>query len=78
MPDEYTEDELNALPQTQTVFDAPELTFNDHHWQQQGYFISDVCSPSRPDCPPVGIAIPVGKLLIKTKGGYDIIDEVRK
>ena len=73
----YTEEEIAALPQTPQVFEPVELVINHHDWQQEGYMITDVCSPSRPDCQNVGIPIPSGKLLIKKEGKYDLVDERR-
>lgn len=79
MPDayatEYTEEEIEALPQTAQVFTPSPLHINDHDWRQEGYMITDVCSPSRPDCQYVGIPIPSGKLLVKRGGTYDLVDE---
>lgn len=75
---QYTEEELNALPQTSAVFDKPKLVVNEHEWVQRGYMIEDVCNPSKATCEHVGIPIPFGRLLIKTKGGYDLVDEVTR
>lgn len=71
----WTDEELANLPQTTKVFDAPKLDMNSHQWQQQGYMLTDICAPSRPDCQHVGIPIPAGKTLIKIGGKYDLVDE---
>lgn len=67
----------NELPQTSTVFDRPKLEIDQHDFQQQGYMITDVCSPKTAACEPVGIPIPSGKLLIRKDGHYDLVDERR-
>ena len=72
---EYTEEQVANLPQTDKVFDRPAIEFDNHEWRQEGYMITDVCSPSRADCQNVGIPIPTGKMLVKTNGRYDIVDE---
>lgn len=72
---EYTPEELAALPQTETVFDQPQLHFEAHKWQQEGYFITDVCSVARADCHPGGIPIPNGSMLIRDEKGYRLVDE---
>jgi hypothetical protein len=73
---EWTEEELANLPQTTQVFDAPKLVINEHEWVQEGYMIHDNCLLSKPTCVNVGIPIPPGKLLIKTKQGtYDLVEE---
>lgn len=73
---EYTEEELANLPQTEQVFEAPALIIDQHEWRQEGYMITDICNPSRPDCQHVGIPIPSGKMLIKDKKGrYALISE---
>lgn len=77
MTNSFTEEELAALPSTSTVFDRPTLEFDQHEWQQQGYMLTDVCSPHNSSCEPVGIPIPSGKLLIRKDGHYDLIDETR-
>ncbi len=74
----YTEEEINKLPQTNQVFEAPELVVSEHEWRQQGYMITDICNPSKPTCQHVGIPIPSGKLLIKKNGGYDLVDEMTR
>lgn len=71
----YTEEELAKLPQTQQIFNRPDMAFDDHEWRQQGYMVTDICSPARPDCHHVGIPIPTGTLLIKTANGYQLTDE---
>lgn len=72
---DYTEEEIQTLPQTETVFDRPALVIDQHDWRQEGYYITDVCDPSRPDCQHVGIPIKSGQLLIKRNGGYALVDE---
>jgi hypothetical protein len=67
----------DELPQTEQVFDAPELVINQHEWIQQGYYITDVCSPKKLDCYTGGIPIPYGKMLIRKDGRYDLTDESR-
>lgn len=74
---DYTPEELAVMPQTTTVFNRPALQFDSHEWQQQGYMVQDVCSPSTADCHTVGIPIPSGKMLIKKDGGYDLVNEQR-
>lgn len=66
----YTPDEIKMLPQVDKVFDRPAMTFDDHEWQQQGAFITDVCSPARSDCEHVGIPVPEGKTLEKVGGKF--------
>lgn len=73
----YTDAELAALPQTAKVFDAPKLVTSEHEWLQEGYMITDNCQPKKATCVNAGIPIPNGKTLVKTKGGYDLIDEPR-
>lgn len=68
---DYTEDELQALPQTTTVLNPPRLVIDEHEWLQQGYVIIDQC------CDGQAIAIPSGKMLVKTDGRYDLVDESR-
>jgi hypothetical protein len=77
MTNSFTEEELAALPSTSTVFNQPSLDVDSHDWVQQGYMITDTCSPKTSACQPVGIPIPSGKLLIKKDGRYDLIDETR-
>jgi hypothetical protein len=69
--DSYTEEELQALPQTSTVLDTPKLEVDKHQWLQQGYVIIDQC------CDGQAIAIPSGKVLVKKDGRYDLVDESR-
>lgn len=71
----WTEDELAALPQIDRVFDRPVMNFDDHKWLQQGSYITDVCSPARPDCHFVGIPVPDGKMLEIVNGKYRFITE---
>lgn len=75
MTEQYTAEELAALPQTTTVFDVPQLDISAHDWLQQGYHIVDNCNPTRPDCHQGGIPIPTGKTLVKRGGAYDLVDE---
>lgn len=74
---DWTKDELEALPQTDTIFNVPALVVDQHSWVQEGYMIHDRCQPSTPTCVHAGIPIPSGKLLIKKGDSYDLIDEVR-
>lgn len=71
----YTPEQLESIPQTTKVFEPQPMDFTAHVWRQEGYMISDVCSPSRPDCQHVGIPIPTGKMLVKVNGHYDIVPE---
>lgn len=75
--DKFTKEEVEALPQTTQVFDRPSMIFDQHEWRQEGYMITDVCHPSRPDCHHVGIPIPTGKVLVKKGDGYDLVNEGR-
>jgi hypothetical protein len=76
---EWSDEEIQALPQTTQVFDAPKLQTNEHDWVQEGYMIHDACRIPKPTCVNAGIPIPSGSLLIKTKtGGYDLVDEVTR
>lgn len=75
--DTYTEEELATLPQTTQVFDRPPLEFDNHQWQQEGYFISDICNPKGVNCQVAGIPIGNGKMLVKEDGRYSIVDEGR-
>lgn len=68
---DYTNEELEALPSTDMVFDAPDINLNEHILIQDGYRVVDICSSH----PTVSFNIPSGKLLIKDKGGYTLIDE---
>lgn len=77
MTNGYTNEELESLPQTSTVFNRPALHFDSHEWVQQGYMIQDNCRPRTPNCEAVGIPIPSGKLLIKIDGRYELVDEHR-
>lgn len=60
-------------PQTQQVFDVPKLDFDSHKWVQRGYKIYDECE----GCVNQAVPIPVGKMLIRERGKYQIIDERR-
>lgn len=71
----YTPDEVKALPQVDKVFDRPGLVFDDHDWQQEGSFITDICNPARPDCHHVGIPVPAGKMLMIVDGKYRFVTE---
>lgn len=77
MTNSYSTEELSTLPQTSTVFDRPSLHLNSHQLVQQGYIITDVCSPSTSNCQAVGIPIPSGKTLTKIDGRYEFVDETR-
>lgn len=70
----YHEIDDENLPQTTQIFDAPEFEFNKHHWVQQGYELIDMC----PNCPRQGVPIPFGKMLVKEKGVYKLVDEVTR
>lgn len=74
----WTEEEIAALPQTDTVFDQPKLVVNEHEWLQSGYMMTDNCSPARMNCINAGIPLPNGKMIVKEKGAYKIVDEMRK
>lgn len=63
--------DTSKWPQTDQVFEKPDLQFNSHIWQQRGYAIYDMC----PSCPDQMIPLPVGKMLIKENGRYNIINE---
>jgi len=73
---DYTPEELEALPQTETIFNQPALEFDNHVWVQVGYTIEDHCPTG---CVSQGIPIKSGTMLIKDKetGKYSIVDEVR-
>lgn len=75
---DWTPDELATLPQTETVFDQPQIEFNHHQWVQEGYFVRDVCTPSTIVCHQGGIPIPSGKVLVKSNGQYDLKDELSR
>lgn len=70
MQDSITVD-TDQLPQLETVFDQPRLVIDEHEWIQQGYHIIEQCHDHK------GIPIPVGKLLIKHDGRYELVDESR-
>lgn len=72
MSEEWTEEELAQLPSTTAVFEPQKLNINDHVWIQQGYDLIDQCCGHPP------LHIPSGKLLVKDKGGYHIVDEVTR
>lgn len=74
----WTEAEIAALPQTDAVFNQPKLVVDEHDWLQEGYMIRDNCQPSRMNCVNAGIPIPSGQMLIKEKGAYKLVDEMRK
>lgn len=69
--DNFTDTEVEALPQTSTILKEPNLVMDEHNWQQQGYTIIDQC------CNGLAISIPYGKMLIKENGRYDLVDELR-
>jgi hypothetical protein len=77
MSNDYTEEELAALPQTETVFEPQQLVFDDHKWLQQGYHLTDVCSPQTAACHTGGIPIPNGKMLVKQGEKYALVNEMR-
>lgn len=66
-----------GLPMTETVFEAPELIFDDHTWLQMGYMAFDHCSPRLPHCLDNPIPLPNGKLLKKKGGHYTLVNEYR-
>lgn len=68
----------DQLPQTDAVFDQPELVVNDHRWLQQGSVMVDVCVPQNPACHSGGLPIPAGKMLVHGEGGYRFVDEVTR
>ena len=72
---DWSDDELQHLPQTTAVFDQPPLVIDNHKWIQQGYLITDNCQPKRPDCPNAGIPIPPGKTLVEKGGKHDLVPE---
>lgn len=72
MTDTYTDEELQTLPQTETVFEAPQLDFDKHVWIQQGYTAIDQCC----DHPPV--TLPNATLLINENGRYRLVDELTR
>lgn len=67
-------EEIEALPATDTVFEAPKMKFSDHTWVQEGYQIIDTC----PACPRYGVPIPYGQMLIKDEKGYRLVDEITR
>jgi hypothetical protein len=69
---DYSDEELEALPQTTTVFDVPQLKIDDHIWVQQGNHIIEQCHDHR------GIPIPAGTMLVKGLEGYKLVDEVTR
>lgn len=68
---DWTDEELQTLPQTTTVMNPPRLVIDEHEWLQQGYTIIDQC------CDGQAIAIPSGTMLIKKDGRYDLVSESR-
>ena len=72
MTDTWTQEEIDALPQTETVFDQPNLEFDKHEWVQQGYTAIDQCCGHPP------VSLPFGSLLIKKEGRYQLVDEVTR
>lgn len=65
------------VTQTDQVFDPPKLDLSGHTLIQEGYYIRDICSPSRPDCYSGAFGIESGKMLVIKDGRYDIVDETR-
>lgn len=72
MSDTYTEEELDNLPQTETIFETPQLDFDKHVWIQEGYQAMDQCCGHPP------VSLPSGKLLIKENGRYRLVDELTR
>jgi hypothetical protein len=72
--DSYTDTELEALPQTDTVFDQPAMDFNAHKWIQNGYTLEDRCGTH----PSMGVTIPIGKMLVTEEGRYKLVDELTR
>lgn len=60
-------------PQTDQVFDLPDVSFDNHQWVQQGYTLIDNC----PNCLKQAISIPYGRMLVKEGGKYKLVDEVK-
>lgn len=73
MSAEYTDEELQSLPQTAKVFDAPNINLDDHQLIQEGYMVSDVCASH----PTVSFGIASGMTLIKQGGHYKLVPELR-
>ena len=67
--EEYSDEELQDLPQTTTVLNTPSLNMQSHTWLQSGNKLIDQCCDGRE------VTIPYGKMLIKQDGFYDLIDE---
>lgn len=72
MTAEYTEEELQALPQTTTVFAQPGLNIDEHVWLQEGYRIIEQCHNNQ------AIPIPSGTMLMKKEGRYTLVDEITR
>lgn len=66
-------DDVSKWPQTDQVFEKPNVKFDSHDWIQQGYYLIDSC----PNCPRQAVAIPYGKMLTKEGGKYKLVEEVR-
>jgi hypothetical protein len=73
---EYTEEELQAIPQTEQVFDEKQhnIDLQKHVLIQQGYELIDMC----PGCPTRSFTIPNGTMLVKQGGQYKIVDEITR
>jgi hypothetical protein len=69
MNDSYTDEELAALPQTNQVFDAPEVNLDEHQLVQSGYMVTDVCHST-------SFSIPSGKTLVRKDGKYSFVNEL--
>lgn len=65
--------DVSNWPQTDQVFDLPDVQFEKHQWVQQGYALIDNC----PGCLKQSIPIPYGKMLMKIGGKYTLVDEVK-
>lgn len=72
-PKPFTKDDPQTWPQTTQVFNPPRFNFGDHKWVQRGYFLHDECE----GCVRQAIQIPSGKMLVKEKGEYQLVDEKR-
>ena len=73
-PNNWTNEELATIPQTDQVFEKPHMKLNDHTWIQEGYTIIDTC----PACPRYGIPIPQGHMLVKDEKGYRLVNEITR
>lgn len=68
----YTDTELEALPQTEAIFDVPQLQIDQHTWVQQGNYIIEQCHDHK------GIPIPSGMMLVKEGSSYKLVDELTR